>query len=273
MALKQATDREQILKALFSGYGTLGNDHPIPPTDPVFQQGTAAAQVRSGQGRAAFKKAGIADPKIVLQASDAAFNGAVDEGALLQASAAKAGIKVDLKKEPADGFWDNVWLKGAFVSSYWGGRAAATQMLSVAFGGKRALERDALEQREVREAARRRARRDGRGQAQAIHLGNAGDAERAGRRDHSGLQGLARRAQRQGRRPYAARRLRHGQRPHHGEGLDQNLADCGRARSVGRGAARRQSKREPKALGQRGASGEAGLGVSTTVAREVPASK
>ena len=80
-----------------------------------------------------LKKAGIADPKILLQASDAAFNGAVDEGALFQASAAKAGIKVDLKKEPADGFWDNVWLKGAFVSSYWGGRAAATQMLSVAY--------------------------------------------------------------------------------------------------------------------------------------------
>ena len=129
-----------------------------------------------------------------LQASDAAFNGAVDEGALLQASAAKAGIKVDLKKEPADGFWDNVWLKGAFVSSYWGGRAAATQMLSVAYAGQRALERDALEQREVREAARRRARRNRRSQAQALHLGNAGDAQRAGRRDHPRVQGLARRA-------------------------------------------------------------------------------
>src|SRR6516225_10129914 len=30
MAMKLATDREQILKALFSGYGTVGNDHPIP---------------------------------------------------------------------------------------------------------------------------------------------------------------------------------------------------------------------------------------------------
>ena len=38
MALKEATDREQILKALFSGYGTLGNDHPIPPTDPYFNK-------------------------------------------------------------------------------------------------------------------------------------------------------------------------------------------------------------------------------------------
>ena len=55
-------------------------------------------------------------------------------GALVQVQrCGKAGLKIDLKKEPADGFWDNVWLKGAFVASYWGGRAAATQMLSVAY--------------------------------------------------------------------------------------------------------------------------------------------
>ena len=135
MALKEATDREQILKALFSGYGTLGNDHPIPPTDPYFNSELPQRKYDPEKAAAAFKKAGLSDPKILLQASDAAFNGAVDEGALLQASAAKAGIKVDLKKEPADGFWDNVWLKGPFVSSYWGGRAAATQMLSVAYAG------------------------------------------------------------------------------------------------------------------------------------------
>ncbi len=133
LALKYSTDREQILKALFSGYGTLGNDHPIPPTDPYFN--SELPQRKHDPERAAFhfKKSGLTDPKIVLQVSDAAFNGAVDEGALFQASAAKAGIKVDLKKEPADGFWDNVWLKGAFVGSYWGGRAAATQMLADAF--------------------------------------------------------------------------------------------------------------------------------------------
>lgn len=134
LALKYATDREQILKALFSGYGTLGNDHPIPRTDPYFN--TELPQRKHDPEKAAyhFKKAGIADPKIVLQSSDAAFNGAVDMAVLVQADAAKAGIKMDVKKEPADGFFDNVWLKGPFVASYWGGRPAATQMLDVAFG-------------------------------------------------------------------------------------------------------------------------------------------
>ena len=38
-----------------------------------------------------------------------------------------------MKKEPADGFWDNVWLKAPFMTSYWGGRPAATQMFGVAY--------------------------------------------------------------------------------------------------------------------------------------------
>jgi peptide/nickel transport system substrate-binding protein len=133
LALKYAANREEILKAMFSGYGSLGNDHPIPRSDPYFN--SELPQRKCDPEKAAFhlKKSGIADPKILLQASDAAFNGAVDMATLFQANAAKAGIRLDVKKEPADGFFDNVWLKGAFVESYWGGRPAATQMLSVAF--------------------------------------------------------------------------------------------------------------------------------------------
>src|SRR5260370_28019296 len=88
LALKYATDREQILKALFSGYGTIGNDHPIPPTDPYFNSELPQRMYDPERAPAAFKKAGVSDPKILLQASDAAFNGAADEGALLQASTA-----------------------------------------------------------------------------------------------------------------------------------------------------------------------------------------
>jgi len=134
LAMKYAIDREQIIKALFAGYGTVGNDHPIPKTDPYVN--TELPQIKYDADKAKFylKKAGVVSPPVVLQASDAAFNGAVNMGELFQQSASKAGLKFELKKEPADGFWDNVWLKGACVTSYWGGRAAATQMLAVAYG-------------------------------------------------------------------------------------------------------------------------------------------
>ncbi|WP_158812470.1 ABC transporter substrate-binding protein [Methylocapsa sp. S129] len=128
LALKYAVDREQILKALFGGYGALGNDHPIPSGDPYFNKDLP--QRKRDPDKAAFhlKKSGL-DPTLLLQASDAAFPGAVDVAALVQSSAGKAGLKIELKNEPVDGFWDNVWLKAAFVENCWKGRAAATQIL------------------------------------------------------------------------------------------------------------------------------------------------
>ena len=64
MAMKLATDREQILKALFSGYGTVGNDHPIPPNDPYFNKDLPQRKYDPDKAAAAFKKAGLTDPKI-----------------------------------------------------------------------------------------------------------------------------------------------------------------------------------------------------------------
>jgi peptide/nickel transport system substrate-binding protein len=133
LALKYGIDRESILKALFAGYGSLGNDHPIPKGDPYFNSSLPQTKYDADKARFYFKKAGSPTNKILLQASDAAFDGAVDMAALFQASAKKAGIPIDIKKEPADGFWDNVWLKGSFITSYWGGRPAATQMLAVGY--------------------------------------------------------------------------------------------------------------------------------------------
>ena len=85
--------------------------------------------------KAAFhlKKSGVTGSKVVIQASDAAFSGAVDMATLMQASGKKAGLDIEVKREPADGFWSKVWLKGPCVVGYWGGRPAATQMLGVAF--------------------------------------------------------------------------------------------------------------------------------------------
>ena len=134
-ALKYAVDREQMIKTLFSGYGSLGNDNPIPKGDPYFNSELKQIKFDPEQAKFHFKKAGVTNPKIVLQTSDAAFNGAVDMATLLQATAGKCGIPIEVKKEPADGFFDNVWLKGPFVASYWGGRPSATQMLEIAYQG------------------------------------------------------------------------------------------------------------------------------------------
>ena len=52
---------------------------------------------------------------------------------LYQQSCAKAGIKIDVKREPGDGYWSEVWNKKPFSLSYWGGRPTQDQMYSTAY--------------------------------------------------------------------------------------------------------------------------------------------
>jgi peptide/nickel transport system substrate-binding protein len=132
LAVKHAIDREQLLKALFNGYGAIGNDSPIPPSDPYFAKELEQTKYDPDKAKFYLKKAKI-DAPVVLSASDAAFNGAVDAALLFQANAKAAGVDFQVKKEPGDGFWDNVWLKAPFCESYWGGRPAATQMFTTAY--------------------------------------------------------------------------------------------------------------------------------------------
>jgi peptide/nickel transport system substrate-binding protein len=133
LALKYAINRSKLVQLLFGKFARLGNDHPIPESDPYHNN--ELPQTEYDPDKAAFhaKKAGLTPSEVILSASDAAMPGAIDMSVLFQATAAAAGISVTVRREPQDGFWDNVWLKAPFMTSYWGGRPAATQMLAVAY--------------------------------------------------------------------------------------------------------------------------------------------
>ena len=133
LAMKYAINRAKLVELLFGKYARVGNDHPIPESDP-YHNNELPQRVYDPE-KAAFhaKKAGLSTADITLSASDAAFNGAIDMSVLFQATAGAAGIPIKVRREPNDGFWDNVWLKAPFMTSYWGGRPAATQMLAVAY--------------------------------------------------------------------------------------------------------------------------------------------
>jgi peptide/nickel transport system substrate-binding protein len=54
----------------------------------------------------------------------------VDAAELFRVSAAKAGITVQVDREPADGYWDNVWMKKPWYASSTTGRATVDLMLT-----------------------------------------------------------------------------------------------------------------------------------------------
>ena len=132
LALKYAIDREKIVKAVLRGYGRIGNDQPIPSYDPFFAADIPQRPYDPDKARFHINQAGYNGP-IELHVSDGAFDGSVAAAQVFQVDAAKAGISVNIIREPADGYWDNVWMKKAFCASYWSGRPTADLMFSVAY--------------------------------------------------------------------------------------------------------------------------------------------
>ena len=133
MGLKLSIDREELVKKILSGHGALGNDHPISISDRYHASELAQRAYDPDKAAHHFKKAGMAGANIELSASEAAFSGAVDAALLIKATAAKAGVNIDVKKEPKDGYWSNVWNKKGWCACYWGGRPTPDWMFQAAY--------------------------------------------------------------------------------------------------------------------------------------------
>ena len=134
LALKFAMDRKEMVDKILRGFGSIGNDFPINKAFPLF---TELPQRPFDTDKAAFhyKKSGHNDT-ILLRTSEVAFPGAVEAAQLYQATCAKAGIKIEIKREPGDGYWSQVWNKQPFCTAYWGGRAVQDQIYSTAYMSK-----------------------------------------------------------------------------------------------------------------------------------------
>lgn len=133
LAIKYLQDRERILKVIYNGYGAIGNDHPISPMDPFYCDELEQSSFDPDRAKHHLKKSGMEGTSIPLHASDAAGNGAVDIALTLQQNAAKIGFKIDVQREPADGYWSSTWMQKAFFMSGWNMRPTANIMLTLAY--------------------------------------------------------------------------------------------------------------------------------------------
>lgn len=133
LALKYAINREEMVDKILRGYGAVGNDIPINATYPLFDDTIPQRRFDPAKAAEHYKKSGHDGTPIVLRVSDAAFPGAIEAAQLFQQSAAEAGITIELKREPADGYWSDVWNKQPFCASYWTGRPVQDQMYSIAY--------------------------------------------------------------------------------------------------------------------------------------------
>ncbi|MEM7406905.1 MAG: ABC transporter substrate-binding protein [Pseudomonadota bacterium] len=132
LALKHAIDREDIVKKIMFGTATPGNDFHVSPGMPYWPD---IEQRAYDPDKAKFhlKKAGMSNLEVSLSAADSVLPGAVDMCVLYSEHAKKAGIKINVKREPNDGYWSDVWLKKPFVFVKWGARPTPDNMFTLAY--------------------------------------------------------------------------------------------------------------------------------------------
>ena len=133
MALKFAIDRKELVDKILNGYGAVGNDHPIGRSNRYFAKELPQREYDADKARYYLKQAGMDKLEVSLSAADAAFGGAVDAATLYSETAAKAGITLNVVREPNDGYWSNVWMKKPWSAVYWGGRPTEDWMFSTAY--------------------------------------------------------------------------------------------------------------------------------------------
>ncbi len=133
MALKLAINRQELVDKILGGFGTRGNDFPINAAYPMFDDTIPQREYDAAMAAEYYKKSGHDGSPIVLRAAPGAFPGAVDAANLFAASAQAAGIPLEVKLEPDDGYWSDVWNVEPFCASYWGGRPVQDQMYTTAY--------------------------------------------------------------------------------------------------------------------------------------------
>ena len=131
LALKYGINRQEMVDKILFGYGSVGNDTPINASYPLYTE-FEQREYDPDKAKFHYEKSGHSGP-ILLRTSDNSFPGAPDAAALFQQSLGAAGIELEIKREPNDGYWSEVWNVQPFCTSYWGGRPTQDQMFSTAY--------------------------------------------------------------------------------------------------------------------------------------------
>ena len=133
LAIKHLQNRERILKLIYKGNGMLGNDQPISPVDPMYCADMPVRAYDPDKAKHHLKKAGMEGGTIKVHTSEVAGTGAIEQALMLQREADKIGLKIDVQRDPGDGYWSATWGKTPFFMSGWNMRPTANIMLTLAF--------------------------------------------------------------------------------------------------------------------------------------------
>ena len=110
LAMKYMFDREQMKRSITLGHSVVANDQPIDPTNRFHFAGLPQRPFDLDKAKFHLQKANLGSAPLPLVASPAATY-SVEMALVLQQTAQKLGLNIDVKRMPADGYWANHWMK------------------------------------------------------------------------------------------------------------------------------------------------------------------
>jgi peptide/nickel transport system substrate-binding protein len=132
LALSYLIDRKRFLDTVLKGQGVIGNDHPIMATSPLYDHDLPQRGLDPDKAKFHLGKSGFGASTLEIHVSDAApFS--VDIGQLLQREASRIGLTVELKREPADSYWNAVAGQRPFTSITFNPRPTYNMLLNLAY--------------------------------------------------------------------------------------------------------------------------------------------
>jgi len=108
LAMKHLFDRELMKKTIALDHAVIANDQPIDPTNRFYFAGLPQRPFDLDKAKFHLQKSGVTG-KVPVVASPAAMY-SVETSLLLQQSAQRIGLELEVKRMPADGYWSNHWL-------------------------------------------------------------------------------------------------------------------------------------------------------------------
>ena len=120
-AMKLVVDRQAVVDTALFGFGEAGNDNPIAPSMPYSYKKDLIAQ-DCDKAKSLIAEAGYADGLSIDLNTGEAFPGMVNVAEAYAEMAKCGNINVNIIKNPAEGYWDNIWMKQPLITSSWGGR-------------------------------------------------------------------------------------------------------------------------------------------------------
>lgn len=131
-ALQLLMNRERVVKGVFKGQASVGNDHPIGPAYFDHCADIPVRELDPDQAKFHFEKSGLGQTPIPIVTAEVA-PGCVEMGTFLQREASKIGMNIDLKKVTTDGYWSAVWLNEPICAVSWNMRPTANIMMTLAY--------------------------------------------------------------------------------------------------------------------------------------------